>query len=62
MNRNSRSPLVALTAPLLPTALAAPAMAQPDLCISGFFALGALSTPGYQGSSDQTRKHAPCAA
>jgi hypothetical protein len=62
MIRNSRSPLVALTAPLLPTALAAPAMAQPDLRISGFFALGALSTPGYQGSSDQTRKHAPCAA
>ena len=54
MNANSRFPLVALAAPLLLTGLAAPAMAQSDPRISGFFALGALSTPEYQGSSDQT--------
>jgi outer membrane scaffolding protein for murein synthesis (MipA/OmpV family) len=36
------------------TGLAAPAMAQSDPRISGFFALGALSTPEYQGSSDRT--------
>lgn len=58
MNRNSHSPLVALGAPLLLTGLAAPAMGQSDPRISGFFALGALSTPEYQGSSDRTRQHA----
>jgi hypothetical protein len=64
MNRNSRSPLVALTAPLLPTALAALGHGSARSCAnSGFFALGALSTQGYQGSGDQTfRRHAPCAA
>ncbi|MFN7538352.1 MAG: MipA/OmpV family protein [bacterium] len=54
MNTNSRFPLVALSAPLLLTGLAAPAMAQSDPRISGFFSLGALSTPDYQGSSDRS--------
>jgi outer membrane scaffolding protein for murein synthesis (MipA/OmpV family) len=53
MNRKSRSPRVALAAPFLLTGLAAPAMAQSDPRISGFFVLGALSSPEYQGSSDQ---------
>jgi outer membrane scaffolding protein for murein synthesis (MipA/OmpV family) len=54
MNKILRSPLVALAAPLLLAGLASPAMAQSDPRISGFFALGALSTPEYQGSSDRT--------
>ncbi|WP_198372491.1 MipA/OmpV family protein [Roseomonas rosulenta] len=39
--------------PLLLAGLAAPAAAQGEARISGFFALGALSTPEYQGSSDR---------
>jgi outer membrane scaffolding protein for murein synthesis (MipA/OmpV family) len=54
ITRNSRSPLVALAAPILLAGLAAPAMAQSDPRISGFFALGVLSKPEYQGSSDQS--------
>ncbi|WP_198370378.1 MipA/OmpV family protein [Roseomonas rosulenta] len=48
-----RFPLIALAAPLLLTGLAIPAAAQTDARISGFFTLGALSTPEYQGSSDR---------
>ena len=48
-----RSSLLALAAPCLVAGLAAPAAAQNDARISGFFTLGALSTPEYQGSSDR---------
>jgi outer membrane protein len=54
MKTIARAPLIAITAPLLLAGLASPARAQSDPRISGFFSLGALSTPDYIGSSDRS--------
>jgi outer membrane scaffolding protein for murein synthesis (MipA/OmpV family) len=53
MHKTVRSALMAVSAPLLLTGLASPAAAQAAPRLSGFFTLGALSTPEYQGSSDR---------
>jgi outer membrane scaffolding protein for murein synthesis (MipA/OmpV family) len=49
-----RPALFACAIPCLLAGLATPAAAQAEARVSGFFTLGALSTPEYQGSSDRT--------
>ncbi len=54
MDNGARSLVLVLAAPLLLTGLTTSAVAQTALRLSGFFTLGVLSTPEYQGSSDRT--------
>ncbi|UPY38863.1 MipA/OmpV family protein [Sediminicoccus sp. KRV36] len=48
-----RSALLTIAAPLLVAAIATPALAQEPVRLTGFFTLGVLSSPEYEGASDR---------